>query len=137
MVVLSTYTASKKQCSTSELFATIGLFTIRTSDVNLEDFGQQGSSDTLRVLQYSDDTWMIHTQVGVFHLTNLGILVSNSLNYPIFCVLKFKLLSSLVSESFLFVLYDLYFQCIFMMTIKTSQELRMLSRSLSDCQSTI
>ena len=118
MVVLSTYTASKKQCSTSELFATIGLFTIRTSDVNLEDFGQQGSSDTLRVLQYSDDTWMKNTQVGVFHLTNLGILVSNSLNYPIFCVLKFKLLSSLVSESFLFLLYDLYFQCIFMMTIK-------------------
>ena len=108
----------QKQGSTSELFATIGLITIRTSDVNLEDFGQQGSSDTLRVLQYSNDTWMINTQVGVFHLTNLGILASNFLNYPIFCVLKFKLLSSLVSESFLFLLSNLYFPCIFMMTIK-------------------
>ena len=122
MVVFSTSSASKKQCSTSELFATIGSITIRTSDVNLEDFGQQGSSDTLRVLQYSDDTWIINTQVGVFHLTNLGILVSNFLNYQIFCVLKFKLLSSLVSESFLFLLYDLYFPCVFMMTIKKDKD---------------
>ena len=53
----------QKQRSTSELFATIGLITIRTSDVNLEDFGQlddfgqQGSSDTLRVLEYFDDKY--------------------------------------------------------------------------------
>ena len=72
MVVFSTSSASKKQCSTSKLLATIGLITIRTSDVNLEDFGQlndfgqQGYSDTLRVLEYLDDTWMINTQVGFF-----------------------------------------------------------------------
>ena len=65
----------QKQRSTSELFATIGLIVIKTIDMKLEDFGQlddfgqQGYSDTLRILEYSHDTRMIDTQVGVFHLT--------------------------------------------------------------------